>query len=42
MMKDDEGRFTGVMADYWNLLSNRLGIDVKFELAPMSELPGSW
>jgi len=39
LMKDDQGSVIGIMADYWNLLKSRLGIDVKYELAPISELP---
>lgn len=39
LMKNETGHVVGVMADYWNLLKSRLGIDVQFELAPIAELP---
>ena len=38
LMRDDDGKLVGVLADYWNLLNTRMGTNFKLELVPWLEV----
>ena len=38
LMRNDDGRLVGILADYWNLLNTRMGTNFKLELVPWLEV----
>ena len=38
LMRNDDGRLVGILADFWNLLNTRMGTNCKLELVPWLEV----